>query len=276
MLMKLLKTSLFALLLLLPGWGSAFTAPLQVQVESTWGDADPRDIKTVLESVGVAVMPYIGPRKLGAVIVRNHEQNPVSLYERGPHGEYIVMLHVQGRQWAQMSYQFSHEMCHLLSNYDLAPRNASGQQWFEEAMCEAFSLFALERMSVQWHDNPPYPQWAEYAPEFGKYALNYIHAVNRKLPPGMKLPQWYQQYKATLSKDPYAQDRDLDNLVANQLFPIFSADPTQWAALSYLNLGEDSHPKPLADYLGDWYENAPPDLKGTVAKIREILLKPEK
>lgn len=272
--MRHLKILLLILLTCLPVSVLAFVSPAKIHVETgDWGDARPEDVQVILQSVIDTLSPYMSGRQFGLITVRDDEKGPVSLYEKGKEGEYVVLLNVKGRYWSQLVYQFSHEMCHLMSNYDLAPYNVSRQQWFEESLCEAFSLFALERMAKQWEEDPPYPQWRDYAPRFLEYEQNNLKQAHRRLPKGMKLPQWYQEYRKVLSNDPYAQGRDLNELVANQLLPVFSKNPDSWLAINYLNLGNDREDKSLQKYLGDWEQNAPPDLRAPVKEIREILLR---
>jgi hypothetical protein len=264
------------LLVLLPAQLYAFAPPAQIKVEAAeWGDASPEDVQAVLNSVIETISPYIATRHFGTVIVRHSTDVPRSLNEKGANGEYIVQLAVSGRQWAQFAYQFSHEMCHLMSNYDLAPNNASHQQWFEESLCEAFSLFTLEKLGQQWETNPPYPNWQEYAPHFSEYERDNLQQAHRKLPDGVKLSDWYQQNSTLLSADPYAQDRHLNELLSNRLLAIFVIDPDKWAAINYLNLGDDSTATSLDKHLQDWQDNAPPDLRTPVESIRQLLLKPQ-
>jgi hypothetical protein len=261
------------LLTLLPLQLHAFVAPAQVKLETQdWGDASPADVKAVLDSVIIAISPYMPNHKFNTILIRPSKDAPRAVYEKGANGEYIVQLQARGRQWAQFSYQFGHEMCHLMSNYDLAPNNVSHQQWFEESLCEAFGLFTLERMASQWESNPPYPNWREYAPHFIEYQHANLNQAHRVLPKGMGLPAWYQQYQATLSNDPYAQERHLNELVSNRLLPIFSMTPNGWEAINYLNLGDDSKDKTLEKYLQDWHENTPAALRAPVEMIQQLLL----
>lgn len=271
--MRYLKFLLLALLTVFPLYTWALAPPAQLQLDSQeWGDASPADVKTVLQSVVEVISPYMAGRNFGNIIVRNGQTGPISVYEKGPNGEYIVMLNVHGRYWAQLSYQFSHEICHLMSNYDLAPNNVSRQQWFEEALCETFSLFTLEKMAQHWQDNPPYPQWQEYAGKFREYGQDNLRQLHRKLPKGMKLPTWYQQYRQTLSDDPYAQERDLNELVANQLLPLFTAKPEGWQSINYLNLGDDAGDKSLYRYLTNWQDSAPTEWQPLILAIKKMLL----
>lgn len=253
---------------LLPVSVLAFTPTFNVAVESEWSNADPRDVQAVLNSVGAAISPYIGGRTLNNIIVRNNPKGPISLYKRGENDEYIVLLDVRGRYWSQLVYQYSHEVCHLLSNYDLAPNNITRQQWFEESLCEAFSLFTLRRMAGHWQDNPPYPNWKSYAPELQKYADDLMQEKHRR--PKLPVSKWYQQQRKVLEKNPYAKGRILNEKMATTLLELFENDPQSWAAMNYLNLGEDTGVYTIDKYLADWYDNAPKPHQVIVAKIQQL------
>lgn len=268
-----LKALLLALALFASGSLWAFAPSAQLKLESTeWGDADPADIKAVLDSTLTVLAPYTVGRNFGNILIKNSNTGPISIYEKGPNGEYIIMLNVHGRYWAQLAYQFSHELCHLMSNYDLAPNNRSGQQWFEESLCEAFSLFTLKKLAEHWQENPPYPHWREYAPKFMEYRDTNLKETHRTLPSGMTMPAWYQQYQSILSRDPYAKERDLNELAANQLLKIFEEKPENWSAINFLNLGEDSKDKSLYLYLTDWQDNNPDQWDDVILKIKKLLL----
>ncbi len=267
------RLSLFFGLLLFPLLGTALTPPFNVSVESDWGKANPKDVKAVLDSVGTVASPYIGGRTLDNIIVRNSPKGPISLYQRGKNNEYIILLDVKGRYWAQLSYQYSHEICHLLTNYDLAPDNITRQQWFEESLCEAFSLFTLKRMAKHWQENPPYPRWKEYSSSLQDYVRNTLKEKHRCVPEPVS--DWYHQQQAVLEKDPYAQGRELNEKMASVLLKVFEETPESWAAMNYLNLGEDTGVHSLEKYLADWYSNTPEAHRGVVAKIQQLLKKPE-
>lgn len=262
--------SLVAVLLYILTTGvSAFSQPISIKVEPGWGDARAVDVQTVLDSVADVMWVYTGGRTLDHILVRNDESGPVSLYERGEQGEYIVLLNIQGRYWSQLVYQFAHETCHLLSNYDLAPNNITHQQWFEESLCEAFSLFTLERMAERWSSDAPYASWASYAPELQKYADTMMQQKHRNL--SADLSDWYRLQKATLEANPYAQERMLNEKVATHLLKLFAKQPDQWAAINYLNLGEDNGDKSFSKYLNDWYANTPEQYRTIVVEIQQQL-----
>ena len=255
--------------LLLPTWSSAFAPPFQVKVDPAWQAAEVTDVKAVLDATVSSIAPYIGARRLEPILVKNDEKGPISLYERDAKGDYVVLLDVKGRYWSQLAYQFSHETCHLLSNYDLSPNNLSHQQWFEESLCEAFSLFTLSKLADQWEVNPPFESWRGYAPELRKYVAAMMKEDHRSFAPNLK--QWYEQHKANLETDPYAKERALNEKMASHILKIFSQQPEAWAAINYLNLGDDSKDKSMARYLRDWYASTPEHLRTPIKEIGQQL-----
>lgn len=51
--------------------------------------------------------------------------------------------------WSQTIFQLSHEMCHYAIKQRTS-KNACSLSWFEEIVCEAVSLYALEYASKNW------------------------------------------------------------------------------------------------------------------------------
>jgi len=72
--------------------------------------------------------------------------SPRAVYRNSPDEDFIIRLPVQNTLWARFTYQFAHEFCHVLSDYDRLRQ--SGNQWFHETICEVASLFALKEMAM--------------------------------------------------------------------------------------------------------------------------------
>ena len=89
------------------------------------------------------VVAVLSGRTLEPILVEP-KGGPITLFRRGPKGEYLVRLNTGDRHWAQHAYQFAHEFTHILANYDEHERR---NKWFEESICEMASLFVLRRMS---------------------------------------------------------------------------------------------------------------------------------
>lgn len=86
--------------------------------QSGWGDTDLRDLQVVLDAVAGELAAHFPKHTRGAIRVVPGGTNPAVLFEKGPGGEYLVELSARDGRWYLFAYQFSHELCHIYSNYD--------------------------------------------------------------------------------------------------------------------------------------------------------------
>ncbi|MCA9268010.1 MAG: hypothetical protein KDA41_06045, partial [Planctomycetales bacterium] len=162
--------------------------------------------------------------------------------------------------WAQYSYQFAHEFCHILCNYRETPHR---NKWFEESLCETASLYSLRAMAEQWQTDPPYPNWKGYSAALAKYAADRIAAA--QLPQGQTLADWFADHEATLYQQ--AVNRELNNVAAVQLLPLLEEDPQRWEAVAWLNEAPSGQSQTLREFLAAWREKAPQRHRGFIRQI---------
>lgn len=258
------------------GSGAPTGSGVVVQVApGDWGSANPRDIQVVLDSVVSEFRPLVARQPQGVVNIRvvPRGTSPRVLYERGPEGEYVVQLTARDERWFQYAYQFSHELCHILSNFDHKERQgetvASGNQWFEESLCETASLFTLKRMAASWAEHPPSRKWMGYGQVFGSYAEHLLAENHRRLPANKTLGQWYAENQPALHDNPYLREKN--ELVATMLLPLFEKDPSMWQAIGYLNANPSSAGKSFSEYLADWHGACPTGTQEHVGKTMNLL-----
>lgn len=247
-------------------------AGVTIQVEKQgWGAVDTRMIEVVLHSVADLLMEQQPGGLPIKVRVSHTNTNPVALYERGPDGEYLIRLHADRTRWHLYVYEFAHEFCHIISNYDRAGGEISRQnQWFEETICETASLYALGSLATKWSLSPPEPSLAGHAPELRRFFRLLITEGHRKLPEDTELREWLKEHEAQLSADPYR--RDQNDLVAKTVLPLFFADPRGWEAISYLNLHPEDPSASLEEFIRHWHANAPERDRPFIAKLSALLL----
>ncbi|MCP8689448.1 hypothetical protein [Marinobacterium sedimentorum] len=240
-----------------------------------WGNVRGGEIRTLLSSVADTFMTYTGRPAVAPLRIRVMPRNgsPRVLYERGADGEYLVLLSARDQRWYQYAYQFSHELCHILSNFDHKNSNDSGEvvtgnQWFEESLCETASLFTLRRLARSWEQQPPSRNWIGYAPVFAAYAQHLLEQQHRHLAGNTTLANWYRQHEESLQATPY--QRDKNEVVATQLLALFERDPMRWRAIRHLNPLRGSAEKAFADYLNDWQSACPVQVGGIVQQTRAL------
>lgn len=258
----------------LSGAAAAHSANLAIQVEDgDWGNAPRRDIETVLNSVADALLPNFPQRADSRVTVGRGTQGPVVLLDRSADGAYRVLLDVNGARWDQLAYQFSHELCHVFTNFEHRALDAAtidrDHQWFEETLCEAVSLATLDRLAVRWAESPPHPAWRNYAPAFREYAQQRLAERHRQLPEGETIEHWLAANREAMERDPYLREKN--ELLAARLLPLLEGTPGAFEALGYLNAANAAPPPGLPAYLATWYDCCPPAQRPFVAQVIALL-----
>lgn len=214
------------------GWGNSGTIDIRILLE----DAS-RHLNQVLRSPFAGTIVVV-PAPCSDLVPRTHHRSST----RDP---FFVQLAARDRNWAQFAYQFSHEFCHVLSNYERLREGPNG--WFHEAVCELASIFTLRRMAERWPVEPPYPNWADYAGSLASYAEDLLSQEEHQLPAGMTLSTWLLSVEESLRQDNCQRDKNA--VVAYALLPIFESEPTGWNAIHRLPASSTM----FMDYLLEWH-----------------------
>ena len=239
---------------------------LELDLAAEWGDGSRDDVEKVLRSTAAPLLEHAGVRQFAPLIVRRRDGAPMVLYDKGPKGEYQVRLNTGGLFWCQYAYQFAHEFGHILTNYD--QRDAGPHIWFDEAICETASLYAMRRMAVSWKTDPPYANWKDFAPRFDEYVDRLLAERRRRLPPDRTMPQWFAEREESLRKQ--RELTDDSRLVAAYLLPLFEDEPAGWSALASYNLGRDDGKVSFQEFLAAWRGRAPAAPRAFIAKLERL------
>ena len=248
---------------------SAGAGKVALQVDPQgWGGGDARKIATVLDAVAAELLSRFPGRPLAPIQVTRSKQAPVALYDRGPAGEYRIELTASGADAGPYVYEFAHEFCHVLSNYERHPHHAVTRryQWFEEALCEVASLYTLKTLAAAWRTAAPNPELAAAAPQLQAIAERFEQEAHRKLPAGITLAAWFRESSRGLSGSAY--DRSRNELVANLMLPLFEENPELWEAIGFLNL--DAPGASFQQYLQTWFDNAPPRYRDEIRYLTTL------
>ena len=136
-------------------------------VNGNWGGTSLRAVRAVLESAEAVLCAAFEKCADAPIRVARWSQDPQVFHDRRA---YEIRISARDTYWCQYVYQFSHELCHVLVNFDRA--RGHRHKWFEESLCELAALFVLHRLPEAWKDRPP-PEVAgaaEFAPHFRTYA----------------------------------------------------------------------------------------------------------
>lgn len=229
-----------------------------------WGTSKVENILAVCQSAASAFLPYIGPNMVETIVVGYAGYGPITLLDRGPNNEYIILLNTQDRLWAQLAFQFSHEYCHVFTGHYRTPL-VHPFGWFEESLCEVASLYALKRMAETWRVTPPYPIWQDYNASLSSYADDRISLGNHNIG---AFQQWLENHLSEMTLDPH--NRDLNLVVATQLLPLFLEHPDAWRATTFVNASANLDGD-LYDYMAAWRNSVPLDDSPYVEAIASAL-----
>jgi len=255
---------------------AAMDAPLAAEppkpgfevVDGGWGRAESVQVGKIIAAVAEE-FPAVGPP--APIRIRHSFDGPTIRYDRDHDGGIVMQLSARDDRWYRYVYQFAHEYCHVLSNFE---RKQSGRdivrehQWFEESLCETASLYALRRLAVKWCDPAADPPFREGAAQLARYAAQLLAEPHRRLGTGIDFATWYSRNERQLRSNPYY--REASELAAIQLLPLFEEDPGRWRALAYLNPAIPSPGQSFSDFLSAWGAASPSELKPVVAEIQAL------
>jgi len=235
---------------------------------AAWGVAYPENIRQVCLSVAQCFDTAIVEQFVEPIRVEPSELgNPRTLFDRLDTGQVRVLLSARERLWSKFAYQFAHEFCHVLANF--RPPKVHPTAWIEESLCETSSLFALRAMACRWRTEPPYQEWASYAPALHDYAESLLTDPNYDVPEGQMFTGWLTRSLPSLEYDDPRERRADYTVVARQLLPIFEGNPDAWRAVRYLNLW---NPVASVDYFEAWRSAAPLQHHAVVNQIEQCLI----
>ncbi len=238
---------------------------MQILVEpSDWGEAQVPEIQRLLDDVSWQLLHHFSDPPAGRIRVqcRSQEGCPRVLYRAAPGDDHVVWLTARHRFWCQLAYQFAHELCHIVSDFQRLQSPAN--EWFHESLCELASIYAIGQMSRTWPAAPPYPNWRSYAESLRAYADELTARDARKLPPGVTLGRWLCLHEPSLRADPC--QREINGLVAVQLLPLFQRAPAQWQSIRFLPDSGDS----FAEFLGQWQLACPVEHQEFISEIGSL------
>ena len=189
-------------------------------------------------------------RRLLAPIEFRQESPPRILY-RLKDGHRVIQLNTSGTEYRQYTYQFAHELGHMLTNFHLS-EGVRKFQWFEETLAELASYYVLS-------------EFVKQPPSIGGYTgqqwQNYLKANYTRLEKELKKSQglaiddpiapWFPRNEHRLMND--STMRDINWWMAWHMYPYFKHSPEVfWQACGQLNTWDIEHNENFKEYLDSW------------------------
>ena len=220
-----------------------------IVMKNNWCNSKISEYYKVLKNTSSHIERNLRDPIIGIIHVQHWFKKPRVLFRDSTDDPYIIRLNARDSRWDQQAFQFAHEFCHVLSNYQILRDNPNN--WFHEAICEVASIFALNRMAEQWHKRSPILNKRFYATYLGSYAKNRLAKKEAHLPEGMTLHTWLSGHEESMRREPVEDEsqRVKQCLVAYQMLPIFEETPSGWNAVRLLPNSRGC----LEEYFVDWH-----------------------
>jgi hypothetical protein len=167
-------------------------------------------------------------------------------------------LCARNRFWWQYIFEFSHELLHIITNYDQAHKH--DQEWCVEVICDVASLYGVEAVGKELmkdKDN-------KLAYDFGSTYEKYLNDCRIDLPKGKSLIEYLGEVQPALQQSYNIPER---NPIASQLAPFFMKSPEIWECVQFLNKGRTDEHGSLKNYMEGWQNSVNESLKQYVVKF---------
>ncbi|MCY3540455.1 MAG: hypothetical protein OXH31_00890 [Gammaproteobacteria bacterium] len=227
---------------------------LSIEVDDTWPAEHRQEVEVILEETADKVWKYLDPKPNYKIVVRLDSRGPMVLYKEYsslPDDTVEMLLNpdltVSGYK-PQLIFQFGHEFCHVIQDYNKLRSTESKNNWLHESLCELLALWLLK---VEGE---------------GQYIDSYRA---RSIQLSEQIRDWKPFMLAVeepLRSNGYA--RKLNAMIAYKLYPAFKKDPKLFNAFRYLPKSDSE----LEKYFEEWLDNAPTSLSvDLVEDIKEAL-----
>ena len=234
---------------------SLLTVP--VELVGAWGGSLPEAARQVILHMRAACLRgvrLLSDRQPARLRVEEHTSGPPSIWlHSDPLTTAWVIVDIGERDWSKLSYQFGHELGHVLANsWNVAAWPKPPCQWLEEAMVEAFSIRGLRRLAADWARDPPFPGDNAFSQAIARYRADIIArygGVEGAAAPTDLVP-WFAANRAEIEL--HGGIRDLLGPMVLAALEAYESDPDCVADLGALNRWPERTSLPLPDYFRKW------------------------
>jgi hypothetical protein len=148
-----------------------------LELGGNW-EASPADavlrVLSRMRAVCLADAKLVSDRQPEILRVENHTSGPPAIWLHNDRTNVAwILVDIGSDDWSKLSYQFGHELGHVLCNSwsaDAKPRPPC--QWLEESMAEAFSIRGLCLLAPSWERDPPFAGDSAFSVKIREYRDN--------------------------------------------------------------------------------------------------------
>ena len=203
----------------------------------------------------LAGLTLVSDRQPVQLRVDNHRSGSpaVWLHNDGTRTAWAI-VDIGARDWCKLSYQFGHELGHILSNsWAWTAKPGPPCQWLEESLVEAHSIRGLGILAKGWKENPPFWNDNAFGDAITSYRQNVVAGYARASDPGSysDLADWFRRSRPALEKRGEGLD-SIDGPAILAILAEYEKDQSCVEDLGALNCWPGRTRVPIGDYLDAW------------------------
>ena len=228
-----------------------------------------------MREVSLEGLRLLSDRQPDRLYVDDHSSGSPAVWLHDDHTNTAwIIVDIGPRDWCKLSYQFGHELGHVLCNsWDARSKPRPPCQWLEESMVEAFSIRGLGRLAASWQSNPPFAGDAAFGAAVREYRGNVIK--NYRGTGGQmsdaEMASWFRASRSALEGSALS---GIEGPFIVRVVSEFESDNACVEDLGALNRWPSRSGVPLENYLTLWNRScAEVHARGQLpAKLRSLLL----
>jgi hypothetical protein len=206
-----------------------------------------------MREVCLAGVRLLSDRQPERIRVDNHASGSPAIWLHGDRTNVAwIIVDIGTDDWCKLSYQFGHELGHVLCN----SWNADSQphapcQWLEESMVEAFSIRGLGLLAASWERNPPFAGDAAFGSAIREYRANLIKNYGGAgvQESDAEFVSWFRASRSALERSALS---GIEGKLIVRIVSELERDITCVEDLGALNRWPSRSGVPLEDYLKLW------------------------
>jgi hypothetical protein len=231
------------------------TAPLELTGD--WRESPPDSVMRVVSrvrDVALSGFPLLSDRQPKRIRIESRGADFPAIWLHNEDADLAWVLVVIGpRNWSQLSYQFGHELGHVLCNsWDRLAIPSAPCQWLEESLAEAFTLRGLGLLAASWERDPPLANDAGYAKEV-RYQREYCIKPYAAKAQNESCAAWFHQARATLDRQ--GGESSAEGPATLEILAELEKNEASVADLGALNRWPGRSGVALEDYLTLWEQS---------------------
>lgn len=227
-----------------------------LELGGSWKSSPAEAVLRVLSrmrDVSLAGVRLVSDRQPDKIRVDNHSSGPpaIWLHDDQPKVAWIL-VDIGTDDWCKLSYQFGHELGHVLCNsWNAQSQPHTPCQWLEESMVEAFSIRGLGLLAASWERDPPFAGNAAFAAAIREYRANLIknYAGGGVRTSDAEFASWFRASRSMLERSALS---GIEGQLIVRVVSELERDITCVEDLGALNRWPSRAGVPLDDYLKLW------------------------